>query len=80
MPIDVDYSHTSSVLGALAGESPSQEWPSHHRTMQPVTRSDRRRLRQARKLARLLVSLDDCARSARPALARRSHASLGAAR
>ena len=49
--------------------------------MLPVSFISRRRERKARKLARLLVSLDDTARTVRHAPPRRSlRASLGGAR
>jgi hypothetical protein len=66
MPIDVNDSHTFSVLARSADESPPQEWPLQRRTMPPMSLSERRRERKARKLARLLVSLDEAARDARP--------------
>ena len=80
MPVDVNHSHTFSVLRRPEGESPPQEWALQGRTMQPMLLSDRLRERKARKLARLLVALDDAACERRPLLGRRSRTSLTVAR
>jgi hypothetical protein len=46
----------------------------------PVSLSDRRRRRKARKLARLLVALDDASRAQRAPSRERRRASLGLGR
>jgi hypothetical protein len=48
--------------------------------MLPVSLSERRRVRKARKLARLLVALDDASRERRSVPPRRTRASLGVGR
>jgi hypothetical protein len=81
MPFDVDHSHTLSVLTTSAGETAAEDSTLQDRTMPSVTLADRRRERKARKLARLLVALDETARASRNASPRRSlRASLGGAR
>jgi hypothetical protein len=65
MAFDVDHSHTPSVLASSEGETPPQESTLQGRTMTPVSLADRRRERKARKLARLLVALDETARVTR---------------
>jgi hypothetical protein len=81
MTFDVDYRHQPSVLAVSKGESPPEEYALQERTMPSVTFSDRRRDRKARKLARLLLSLDESARAARREAPRKSlRASLGGAR
>ena len=76
MPIDVNHSHTFSVLRRSAREPPPQEYALQPRTMPPMSFSGSyscwRRERKARKLAHLLVALDDSAREARPAPTQRA--------
>jgi hypothetical protein len=59
MTLNVDDSHTPSVLSGSSGETGAEERPLAGRTMPSVSLADRRRERKARKLARLLVALDD---------------------
>jgi hypothetical protein len=81
MTFDVDNRHRLSVLPVLRAESHPKEYALQERTMPSVSFSDRRRERKARKLARLLQSLDDSARAARREPPRKSlRASLGGAR
>ena len=81
MTFDVDNRHRLSVLPVLRAESPPEEYALQERTMPSMSFSDRRRERKARKLARLLQTLDDSARAARREPPRRSlRASLGGAR
>jgi hypothetical protein len=80
MTIDVDDSHEDMVLRASNGESPPEEWPFKTRTMASVLFSARRRERKARKVARLLVALDDASGSRRPPARERRRTSLGIGR
>ena len=81
MTFDVDNRHQLSVLPVLSSESPPEEYALQERTMPSMSFSDRRRERKARKLARLLQTLDDSARAARREPPRKSlRASLGGAR
>jgi hypothetical protein len=80
MTLDIDDSHADMVLRPSTGESPPQEWPLGARTMLPVSLSSRRRQRKARKVARLLVALDDVSKERRPVTTRRARASLGLSR
>jgi hypothetical protein len=80
MTFDVDDSHEDMVLRVPNVESPPEEWPFEGRTMLPVSLSSRRRDRKARKLARLLVALDDVSRDRRAVAPRRPRATLGVGR
>jgi hypothetical protein len=80
MTFDVDDSHEDMVLPQSNVESPPEEWPLAGRTMLPVSLSSRRRDRKARKLARLLVALDDVSRDRRAAAPRRPRVTLGVGR
>src|SRR5688572_4195430 len=63
--VDVDDSHTPSVLRGFTGESRAQERPLEERTTMPMLLFANRRERKALKLARLLVALDETAAHAR---------------
>ena len=81
MTFDVDNRHRLSVLPVVQRESPPEEYALQERTMPSMSFSDRRRERKARKLARVLQTLDDSARVARREPPRKSlRASLGGAR
>ena len=76
MPIDVNHSHTSVYSGGLRAKLPRRSTRYNRERCRPCPLSDSyscwRRERKARKLARLLVALDDSARDARPAPRRRA--------
>jgi hypothetical protein len=80
MTIDVDDSHEDIVLRASNGESPPEEYALKARTTMPVSLATRRRERKARKVARLLVALDDASGARRSPTARRRRVSLGIGR
>ena len=80
MTFCIDDSHGDIVLRASNGESPPEECPLYRRTTMPMSIFTRRQERKARKVARLLVALDDASGARRSPVAPRRRASLGIGR